>query len=321
MRKSVVARIRMLLNLNDMKKELPLVSVPVITFNSAKTVIETLESIKDQTYPNIELIISDDCSTDDTVKLCREWVEKNKERFVRTEIITVGKNTGVAANNNRVEAACRGDWVKGIAGDDILLPNCVQDGMDYVAEHPDTIYLFGRHEAFGASQERCDEVNGYFDYSFFTMTPEKQLHQLIFKGNCVPATTAFYHRERAKATGVTNDERIPLLEDWPKWINLLRMGVKFHFIDKVLVKYRVGGISTTRKLERPEVYRSERLFYFLYLLPERYKADPERTVKEIVESECDIYNFYYSQSHSKALKIGKAILKPVTWLQNQIGKK
>ncbi len=297
------------------------VSVRVITYNSSKTVIETLDSIYNQTYPNIELIISDDCSKDDTVAICREWVNQHKERFARTEILTVPQNTGVSANINRSEKACQGVWIKGIAGDDILLPNCVQECMDYVAEHPDTIYLFGRQEAFGASQERCDEVNGYFDYSFFTMTPEKQLHQLIFKGNCVPATAVFYHRLKAQKTGVKNDERIPLLEDWPKWINLLRAGVKFHFIDKVLVKYRVGGISTTRKLERPEVYRSERLFYFLYLLPERYKADPERTVKEIVESECDIYNFYYSQSHSKALKIGKAILKPIMWIKKMISKR
>lgn len=80
-----------------------LVSIPVITYNSAKTVIETLDSIKAQTYPNIELIISDDCSTDDTVQLCREWIEKNGERFERTELISVTKNTGVSGNNNRAK--------------------------------------------------------------------------------------------------------------------------------------------------------------------------------------------------------------------------
>ena len=53
----------------------PLVSVPVITYNSAKFVLETLESIKAQTYQNIELVISDDCSTDNTVQICRDWVD------------------------------------------------------------------------------------------------------------------------------------------------------------------------------------------------------------------------------------------------------
>lgn len=58
--------------------EQPLVSVSVITYNSAKTVLETLESIKAQTYQNLELIVSDDCSTDNTVELCRNWIEQNK---------------------------------------------------------------------------------------------------------------------------------------------------------------------------------------------------------------------------------------------------
>ena len=69
------------------KQNIPLVSVSVITYNSSKTVLETLESVKTQTYPNIELIISDDCSPDNTVEVCREWIEQNKERFVRIEIL------------------------------------------------------------------------------------------------------------------------------------------------------------------------------------------------------------------------------------------
>jgi alpha-1,3-rhamnosyltransferase len=89
------------------EKEQPLVSVRVITYNSSKTVIETLDSIYNQTYPNIELIISDDCSKDDTVAICREWVNQHKERFARTEILTVPQNTGVSANINRSEKACR----------------------------------------------------------------------------------------------------------------------------------------------------------------------------------------------------------------------
>ena len=304
-----------------MKQECPLVSVPVVTYNSAKTILETLESIKAQTYPNIELVISDDCSKDNTVEICREWLKKNGSRFARTEFLTVPQNTGVSANINRAEKACRGEWIKGIAGDDLFEPTCIQDCMDYVAEHPDTIYLFGRQEAFGASQERCDEVNAYFDYSFFAKTQEEQLHQLIFEGNCVPATAVFYHREKAQATGVKNDERIPLLEDWAKWINLLRAGVKFHFIDKVLVNYRIGGISTVKKLQRPEVHRSNRLFYFLYLFPERYKADPEKTINEILDTEeCKIYDFYYTQSNSWAYKIGSAIVKPFMRIKSLLGK-
>lgn len=98
----------------------PLVSIVVITYNSSKFVLETLESIKFQTYENIELIISDDFSTDNTVKICQNWLDSNKERFQRSKIITASFNTGTPANCNRGLYKAKGEWVKFIAGDDIL---------------------------------------------------------------------------------------------------------------------------------------------------------------------------------------------------------
>ena len=82
-------------------KDTPLVSIIVITYNSSKYVLETLESAYNQTYQNIELIISDDCSTDDTVEVCKKWVDEHKDRFVRSEIITTPVNTGIPVNCNR----------------------------------------------------------------------------------------------------------------------------------------------------------------------------------------------------------------------------
>lgn len=322
-----------------------LVSISVITYNSAKTVLETLESIKAQTYPNIELIISDDCSTDNTVEVCKKWVDANEDRFARIETLTADKNTGVSGNLNRAEVACTGEWVKIIAGDDILMPNCVQDCMDYIEAHPDTIYLFGKQKAFGADNDYCARVDEWFDYSFFAKTPEEQLQQLIYEGNCLPATSTFYHREHAHLIGIKNDERIPAIEDWPKWINLLKAGVKLHFVDKVLVKYRVGGSSTE---QRPSLlfYRANRLMCFYYLYPEWYKANPEYAVERVVEEECSVYqmlleaesidqnvmhqernrfkqqyeNYYrrYEQiTNSLEYRLGRILLKPLRWFRKK----
>lgn len=299
----------------------PLVSVTVITYNSSKTVLETLESIKAQTYQNLELIVSDDCSTDNTVELCRNWIEQNKSRFVRTELLTVDKNTGVAGNCNRAGAACQGEWVKGIAGDDILLPTCVQDCMDYVNEHSDTIYLFGKQKAFGASEERCKEVDATFDYTFFNLTQEEQLHRLVFDGNCVPATTSFYNLECAKVIGVKHDERIPLIEDYPKWINLLRAGVKLCFVDKVLVRYRLGGISTQKRVSL-NMYHSLRLLDFYYRFPEWYMENQDEAIHRMVEEECICFDALLSTEKqllqirsSKAFRLGKLLLSPFRWMK------
>ena len=247
----------------------PLVSIAVITYNSARTIIETLESVSNQTYRNIELIISDDCSTDDTIAICQNWLSYNSNRFVRVEFVSANKNTGVSANYNRAEADCQGEWVKCIAGDDILMPNCIQDCMDYVTEYPDTIYLFGRCQVFGGTKEMQEQVESQFRYDFFELPLDQQYKRLIYEGNCLPATTAFFNRERVKATGVKNDERIPLLEDWPKWINLVKAGVRLAFIDKVTVMYRIteGALSTNFNSFSDAYLKSVALCYLYYRYP------------------------------------------------------
>ena len=122
----------------------PLVSIIVITYNSSKYVLETLESAKAQTYQNIELIVSDDCSTDDTVEVCKKWIAKNTERFVKVEIITAHENTGIPKNCNRGVYESRGEWVKLIAGDDILLSTCIQKNVDYTTASPAIKFLFSK---------------------------------------------------------------------------------------------------------------------------------------------------------------------------------
>lgn len=63
--------------------------------------LETLESGKAQTYHNIKLIVSDDCSTNNTVQICRDWIEKNKDYFIKTELVIANKNIGVPVNCNK----------------------------------------------------------------------------------------------------------------------------------------------------------------------------------------------------------------------------
>ncbi|HUW04631.1 MAG TPA: glycosyltransferase, partial [Williamwhitmania sp.] len=110
----------------------PLVSIVVITYNSSKYIVETLESAKAQTHQEIELIVSDDCSTDNTVEICQEWISKNRLRFVRVELLSVLKNTGIPANCNRGAKMARGTWLKFIAGDDVLCSNCIKDNIEFV---------------------------------------------------------------------------------------------------------------------------------------------------------------------------------------------
>lgn len=302
-----------------MNNNQPLVSVPVITYNSSKFVLETLESIKAQTYQNIELIISDDCSTDNTVELCQKWVDLNKDRFVRTEIITSLVNTGVSANCNRSKNACQGEWIKGIAGDDLLMPDCVENFVNYVNEHPETICVFGRIEAFGGSEDRNKYfTEKVFDYTFFDLDINGQLERLVFGENCVPASTCFSNPKRLQELGITNDERIPLLEDWPKWINILKKGVKLEFMDKVVVKYRIhDGSLTTSKRASVRSVESMQLFNLYYRYPIWIRKSEECAVSMMVKDYTDLYTSlltiedkYNNLQKSYPYRLGKFILAP-----------
>lgn len=227
------------------KIEDPLVSVGVLTYNSAKTVLETLESIKAQTYKNIELIISDDASKDNTVEICKKWIDENKDRFVRCEVLTVPENTGIPANANRRIMASNGIWCKGIAADDVLLPDCIENFINYVNENPEAEIVFARLQPF---KNVLDEKNfmqeGDYGAKWFCEnldTPEKQYHHLLNDFYC-HASTMFAKLSLVRS--VKYDEDLRIIEDYPMWLRLTKVGVRFFYMDKIVAYYRISNAST-----------------------------------------------------------------------------
>lgn len=296
----------------------PLVSVNVITYNSSKYIIETLESVKAQTYPNIELVISDDKSTDNTVELCKKWISKNKNRFASYKILVPEQNTGQSGNYNRAFRAATGEWIKEIDGDDLLLPDCISDLMYFVADKPEAKYIFGKLETFGGSNRAKDFFKDFFIYEFFSWSKERQLEQLIFNRNCVPSQCAFYEKKYIMDIGFMNDERIPHIEDYPKWIKLIQMGVDFFFCDKVIARYRLGdGISTSDN-QNILFYRSHRLLEMYYLYPEWQKRGEEYAVNKIVDHMCSLKAQNEGLKNSKKMKLANLIAKPYYLLRTLI---
>lgn len=246
-----------------------LVSCTVVSYNSAETVIETLESIKAQTYQNIELIVSDDCSTDNTVELCREWIAANKERFVRAVLLTVEKNTGVAGNDNRALAECRGVWQKGIAADDKLLPNCVEDFMNFVKDHPEAKWVSSRIRKYNGffEEKYCIGQGLAASLSFFEKDAMGQLRYLAIS-NVVYAPSLFYNLSFKRLIGIDSSY---MFEDLPFYVDALERGYKCYFMDKETVCYRVhqslSNSGTNLFNYKNELvfrrYRKERLLKYL----------------------------------------------------------
>lgn len=233
--------------MNDINQR-PLVSVTVITYNSSEFVLETLESIKAQTYSFIELIISDDCSSDNTVDLCDEWIKKNKERFAETHLVTSSVNTGISANKNRAIDKCSGEWIKSVAGDDALVPNVIENYIDYVAENRDIKVIHSNpiiyEENFDKEslKERKDCSSLRINASDITV--QEQL-QILLRSGQIYTATAMVHKSVYEVAGCY-DERAPFWEDTPFWIKVVQHGIKIHYYNIFGGKYRVRSKSVQR---------------------------------------------------------------------------
>lgn len=255
----------------------PLVSISVIVYNSSKYVLDTLESVKAQTYSPLELVVSDDCSTDDTVAICRDWIEKNKERFISAKVVVAPKNQGISANYNQGMDNCTGEYIKEIAGDDMLLPNCVEDYVKFVAEHPEAYFCFGRVRCYSENAQRIEMWADQFKYDIYEMDPEQQWRTLILRGNCVSSATFFYNRARMIELGVRNDERIPFMEDWAKWINITAKGEKLWLVDKETAIYRMGDNALSTQLTlSPRFQLAMSQLYLLYMFSPQWKYGNKR---------------------------------------------
>ena len=228
-----------------MNEQNPLVSIIVITYNSAKYVLETLESARAQTYQNIELIVTDDCSTDNTVEICREWIEENKERFVRTELITVENNTGLPANCNRGIKVSKGEWVKIIAGDDLLMDKCIFNYLDFVSNSEDMQIICANVIKFNNETEEKTNIQ---DWKFFSknISADEQF-KLLLRHNRVLASSVFLKKSLIEEMNGF-DEQFKLIEDYPMWLKITLSGMKIHCLKECVVKYRLSesGISNMR---------------------------------------------------------------------------
>lgn len=248
----------------------PLISVVVVSYNSADWIEECLNSINEQTYANIELIVTDDHSTDCTTEILNNWVNRNKNRFASLKVVNSPVNTGVSANCNRGLKASTGEWIKFIAADDMLLPQCLEELYMYVCDNPDAKAIFVNSHSFVDTFEN-NNISCYTDrYGIYRdgISAEDQL-KLLLKFNCISACGSFLNRNYlAKLGGF--DESIPMVEDIPMWIRITSKGEKLYHIDKTLVGYRIHQNTLTSATVNFKKVNINQLRQYL-LISEKYR--------------------------------------------------
>jgi glycosyltransferase involved in cell wall biosynthesis len=227
------------------KQQLPLVTVIATCFNHERFVIESLESIRAQTYPNIELIIADDCSTDGSVQLIREWLERTGTNCT---LVLHTENQGVCATRNETLSRARGEYVSTVSTDDTWFPEKIAVQAEQMARSaPSVGVLYG--DAYQVDVDGNPLPVMYFERSrpfrTYDEPPEGNVFEQLLEVNFVPAMTTMIRRECLEAVG-PYDESL-LYEDWDMWLRLARR-YEFGFTPYVGARYRVHSSSLWQTL-------------------------------------------------------------------------
>ena len=285
----------------------PLVTVVVVTYNSSVFVTETLESVYNQTWREIELIITDDCSTDNTVDICRSWITERGGRFIKCKIIDSDRNTGVAANANRGLRSSNGIWIKYLAGDDALKPSCIEDNMSWVFSHSGVRVLFSRMDVFRETFERKNHFSTipdeYIDDRSIIAEERSagsQYKMLLVCDRIHFTPTVFIHTETLRSIG-GYDERFKLLEDYPLWLNLTRNGIRLFWMNSVTVNYRQHSkaINNTGNdvIVNQNYFRSE-FFRKSYTYP--YLPKDKKLEQKFKWYACQVFRIYLFNRNIRA---------------------
>ncbi len=114
-----------------------LMSIGIPAYNNGEYIGETIESILAQTYKNIELVIVDDNSSDNTYEVLQEFAEKDD----RVKIYKNEKNLGMSGNWNRCLELCTGEFMKLVCADDLLAENMIERELEIFEKYPEVILV------------------------------------------------------------------------------------------------------------------------------------------------------------------------------------
>ena len=196
----------------------PLVSIFVGCYNHSTYVIETLESVIQQTYPNIQLIIWDDKSSDSSPEIIQNWI---KSKGIECIFIKHTENVGICRSLNEALSVAQGKYIAMVAADDVWLPEKISRHVDILEKLPENIGVL-YSDAY-----RMDQAGkilpGMFIESLnrnFSSPPVGDLFEVLWEENFIPAMTTMIRRECFIHCG-NYDEDLSF-EDWEMWLRISR---------------------------------------------------------------------------------------------------
>lgn len=235
-------------------KNLPfLVSVVVASYNHADFIIRALDSVAAQTYPNLELIIVDDCSKDVSVSKIKRWAKKaiNKKRFVRLVIEAKRENSGAHNTLNLGAYLAEGKFVNFLNSDDLFLPNRIELLVNEVSESNASWGFTGVNviddESIEIPSVRLPpEVGFVYEGIEHARKNYPSLSCGLLERNFVVSTgNLFVDTALFRQVGGFRD--LKYLHDWDFILRTMRLAEPVA-IDKPLYSYRLHGTNSFKSL-------------------------------------------------------------------------
>jgi len=229
-----------------------LISICIPTYNGAKYLRECLDSALYQTYYNTEILIVDDCSSDDTMAIAQEYASIDD----RVRVLQNEKNLGLVGNwLNSIEQATS-DWIKFLFQDDVLTPDCIERMYTACQEHQSKIAVCRRN--FIIEFNAAPNIRKFFqkDVVKAEQLIEKQqfvsaqelsilINDRLFVNFLGEPTCLLLHRDIFKEYGTYNQDISQMLDY--EFTMRVATNTGFVFLEKTLAYFRVHGGAESNK--------------------------------------------------------------------------
>lgn len=209
-----------------MNERIGLISVIMAAYNAEKTISQAVESVLNQTYKDIELLIIDDCSTDATWSIIEELANKDQRIVLfRNEV-----NSGVSKTRYYGLQKAKGDWIAILDSDDAWKSDKLEKQID--------IYKKTGAELIFTGSAFMDEDNNKLEWTL--QVPKEIDYRQLLKQNLVSNSSVLIKKALYEKHYASGDE---MHEDFATWLGVLRSGKKAHGINEPLLIYRVTKSS------------------------------------------------------------------------------
>lgn len=209
-----------------MQNDFGLISIIMAAYNTEKTIEQAINSVLSQTYPDFELLVVNDCSTDKTAMLAEAIVKKDD----RVRLISNEKNSGVSYTRKHGLEEASGEWVAILDSDDAWAPEKLEKQIN-LQKKTNADLLFTGSAFMDADGKPID---------WYLAAPAEVTYRQLLKQNVLSNSSALVRKELYAKYYAVGDG---MHEDFALWLNILKDGRKAYGVDEPLLIYRIAKSS------------------------------------------------------------------------------